>query len=113
MVVEEAMATSAASCTHSGARLSHDAACARGGADQYVLEGEIWFFVEERGFQCKAGDFHRIPAHKIHWAWNRSNADAVVVEAHAPALVAGKLQQTSIGLFDDGEKPADETAERK
>jgi gentisate 1,2-dioxygenase len=71
----------------------------------YVLEGEIWFFVEERGFPCKAGDFHRIPAHKIHWAWNRSNADAIVVEAHAPALVAGKLQQTSIGLFDDGERP--------
>jgi hypothetical protein len=28
-----------------------------------------------------------------------------VVEAHAPALVAGKLQQTSIGLFDEDEKP--------
>ena len=79
----------------------------------YVLEGEIWFFVEERGFLCKAGDFHRIPSHKIHWAWNRSSADAVVVEAHAPALVAGKLQQTSIGLFDDAEKSADETAERE
>jgi mannose-6-phosphate isomerase-like protein (cupin superfamily) len=31
----------------------------------YVLEGEIWFFVEERGFLCKAGDFHRIPTHKF------------------------------------------------
>jgi gentisate 1,2-dioxygenase len=71
----------------------------------YVLEGEIWFFVEERGFLCKAGDFHRIPADKIHWAWNRSEADAIVVEAHSPALVAGKLQQTSIGLFDEGETP--------
>ncbi len=27
----------------------------------YVLEGEIWFFVEEHGFLCKAGDFQRIP----------------------------------------------------
>ena len=71
----------------------------------YVLEGEIWFFVEEHGFLCKAGDFHRIPGHKIHWAWNRSNSDAVVVEAHSPALVAGKLQLTSIGLFDEGETP--------
>ena len=71
----------------------------------YVLEGEIWFFAEDRGFLCKAGDFHRIPGHKIHWAWNRSNAEAVVVEAHSPALVAGKLQQTSIALFDDGEAP--------
>lgn len=71
----------------------------------YVLKGEIWFFVEERGFLCKAGDFQRIPANKVHWAWNRSNADAIVVEAHAPALVAGKLIQTSIGLFGDGETP--------
>ena len=71
----------------------------------HVLQGEIWFFVENDGFLCKAGDFHRVPSNKIHWAWNRSNADAVVVEAHAPALVAGKLQLTSIGLFDDAEKP--------
>ncbi|HTF91775.1 MAG TPA: cupin domain-containing protein, partial [Verrucomicrobiae bacterium] len=71
----------------------------------YVLEGEIWFFVEEHGFLCKAGDFQRIPGDKIHWAWNRSGSDAVVVEAHSPALVAGKLQLTSIGLFDENETP--------
>jgi len=71
----------------------------------YVLEGEIWFFVEEHGFLCKAGDFQRVPGHKIHWAWNRSSFDAVVVEAHSPALVAGKLQLTSIGLFAEGETP--------
>ena len=71
----------------------------------YVLEGEIWFFVEERGFLCKAEDFHRIPSQKIHWGWNRSDTDAIVVEAHSPALVAGKLQQTSIGLFDESENP--------
>ena len=71
----------------------------------HVLQGEIWFFVENDGFLCKAGDFHRVPSNKIHWAWNRSDTDAVVVEAHAPALVAGKLQQTSIGLFDEAESP--------
>jgi quercetin dioxygenase-like cupin family protein len=71
----------------------------------YVLEGEIWFFIEDRAFQCKKGDFHRIPANKIHWAWNRSDADAIVVEAHAPALVGGSLQQGSIGLFDEREQP--------
>src|SRR4029453_3113727 len=38
----------------------------------YVLEGEIWFFVEERGFLCKAGDFHRIPAHKLPRRCTRS-----------------------------------------
>ena len=27
----------------------------------YVLEGEIWFFVKDKGYLCKKGDFHRIP----------------------------------------------------
>ena len=71
----------------------------------HVLEGEIWFFIEDQAFECKKGDFHRIPANKIHWAWNRSNADAIVVEAHAPALVGGALMEGSVGLFDEGEQP--------
>ena len=50
----------------------------------YVLDGEIWFFVEEKGFHCKKGDFQRIPANTIHWAWNRSDSEAMVAEAHAP-----------------------------
>jgi quercetin dioxygenase-like cupin family protein len=75
----------------------------------YVLQGEIWFFVEGEGFHCKAGDFHRVPSNKIHWAWNRSDADAVVVEAHSPALVAGPQREGSIGLFADDENAAAET----
>ena len=74
----------------------------------YVLEGEIWFFVENEGFLCKAGDFQRVPSNKIHWAWNRSNANTVVVEAHSPALVAGPQSEGSIGLFS-----ADEQAEAR
>src|SRR5262249_17955362 len=34
----------------------------------HVLDGEIWFFVEDQGYLCKKGDFHRIPANKVHWA---------------------------------------------
>lgn len=71
----------------------------------YVLEGEIWFFVEEKGFQCKKGDFQRIPANKIHWAWNRSDKEAMVAEAHAPGLIGGRAGEGAVGLFDDGEKP--------
>lgn len=70
-----------------------------------VLEGEIWFFVEAQGFQCRKGDFQRIPANKIHWAWNRSNQEAVVAEAHAPGLVGGKTGEGAVPLFDEGEKP--------
>ena len=72
----------------------------------HVLEGEIWFFVEDQAFHCKAGDFQRVPSNKIHWAWNRSINDAIVVEAHSPALVAGPQSEGSIGLFGDGEKAA-------
>jgi quercetin dioxygenase-like cupin family protein len=71
----------------------------------YVMEGEIWFFVEDKGFHCKKGDFQRIPADKIHWAWNRSDKDAVVAEAHAPGLVGGRAGEYAVGLFDDGETP--------
>ena len=46
----------------------------------YVLDGEIWFFVEDKGFHCKKGDFQRIPANTVHWAWNRSDAEATVAD---------------------------------
>ena len=71
----------------------------------HVLEGEIWFFVEDQGYLCKKGDFHRIPANKVHWAWNRSQSDAVVVESHSPPLVGGEIIKGAAGLFDDGETP--------
>ena len=72
----------------------------------YVQEGEIWFFVEEQGFHCKQGDFQRIPANKVHWAWNRSDRDTVVVEAHAPGLVGEKAANGAVALFDINESPA-------
>jgi quercetin dioxygenase-like cupin family protein len=71
----------------------------------HVLEGEIWFFVEAQGYLCKKGDFHRVPANKVHWAWNRSEADAVVVESHSPPLVGGEIIKGAAGLFDEGETP--------
>jgi quercetin dioxygenase-like cupin family protein len=71
----------------------------------HVLEGEIWFFVEDKGYHCKKGDFHRIPANKVHWAWNRSDNDAVVVESHSPPLVGGDIIKGAAGLFDNGEAP--------
>ena len=69
----------------------------------HVLEGEIWFFVEDRGYPCAQGDFHRIPANKVHWAWNRSNAEAIVVESHSPPLVGGDIIKGAAALFDEGE----------
>ncbi|HWP22919.1 MAG TPA: cupin domain-containing protein [Candidatus Binatia bacterium] len=71
----------------------------------HVLEGEIWFFVEDKGYLCQAGDFHRIPANRVHWAWNRSDGVAVVVESHSPPLVGGDLRDGAAALFDEGEQP--------
>jgi len=71
----------------------------------YIQEGEIWFFVEEQGFHCKKGDFQRIPGNKVHWAWNRSDKDAVVIEAHAPGLVGLKAANGAVALFDTSETP--------
>ncbi len=71
----------------------------------HVLEGEMWFFVEDQGFHCKKGDFLRIPANKIQWDWNHSDKEAVVVEAHAPALIGGPSGEGAVGLFEEKEAP--------
>lgn len=71
----------------------------------YVLEGEIWFFIEAQGYHCKQGDFHRIPASKVHWAWNRSDKNTVVAEAHAPGLIGARAGEGAVPLFDHGEAP--------
>jgi quercetin dioxygenase-like cupin family protein len=52
----------------------------------YVVSGEIYFFVDGRGYRCKAGDVMRIPRNKVHWAWNRGRDVAVVFESHCPPL---------------------------
>jgi len=71
----------------------------------YVLEGEIWFFVEDQGFLCKKGDFSRIPANAIHWAWNRSDQESVVIETHAPTQIGGSAGAKAVGLYREGETP--------
>lgn len=52
----------------------------------FVVEGEVWIFVENEGFLMRSGDFSRVPANAVHWAWNRSDQDAVIVEFHSPGL---------------------------
>jgi quercetin dioxygenase-like cupin family protein len=71
----------------------------------YVLDGEIWFFVKDQGFLCKKGDFHRIPANTVHWAYNRSDNDCTVAEAHAPALLGVQAGSSAVALYDEGETP--------
>jgi quercetin dioxygenase-like cupin family protein len=71
----------------------------------HILEGEIWYFIEDDGFLCRKGDFIRIPGNKIQWEWNRSDADAVVVETHSPPMIGGQSIEGAVALFPDGETP--------
>ena len=70
----------------------------------YVLDGEIWFFVKDKGFHCKKGDFHRIPANTIHWACNRSDADARWPKP-MPRDSSASRPADPVALYDDGETP--------
>ena len=53
----------------------------------YVLEGEVWVFVDNDAFLMKTGDFSRIPRNAVHWAWNRCDKPVTLVECtHRPAI---------------------------
>ena len=71
----------------------------------HVLEGEIWFFVEDKGYHCMKEIFTGFPADRVHWAWNRSDAVTTVVESHSPPLVGGDLRDGAAALFDENERP--------
>jgi mannose-6-phosphate isomerase-like protein (cupin superfamily) len=53
----------------------------------YVQAGEIWVFVEDTACPLRAGDFLRIPAGAVHWAWNRGQDDCELIEVHSPGLL--------------------------
>jgi quercetin dioxygenase-like cupin family protein len=75
----------------------------------YVVDGEVWVFVDDEAFLMKKGDFSRIPRNALHWAWNKSEADVTLVEAHAPACDP-LVRQNALGLYKEGEKPDLSTA---
>ncbi|WP_344889342.1 cupin domain-containing protein [Nonomuraea antimicrobica] len=72
----------------------------------WLQTGQVWVFVENRAFRLEAGDFLRIPAGVVHWAWNKSERPCTMVEVHAPGLQRDRtLAAHAVGLFDDGERP--------
>ncbi len=70
----------------------------------YLAEGELWIFVEEKGYLLRRGDFFRVPYGAVHWAWNRGETRSVLIESHTPALI-GKpsVRAKSVGLFHQNE----------
>jgi quercetin dioxygenase-like cupin family protein len=83
----------------------------------YIADGDFWFFVEDKAYHCKTGDFQRVPRNVVHWAWNRSDRTANVIEIHTPggsmpvdpntpSRIEGPFAiRPPRGLFDDGEVP--------
>ena len=79
----------------------------------HVLDGEIWFFVEDKGFKCGAGDFQRIPRNAIHWEWNPTDGPAraaveycpPVLEADTIRLEGGATPEGWIAFFEEWEQP--------
>ena len=72
----------------------------------YVAEGEVWFFVGERGWHLRQGDFFRVPRGVVHWMWNRTDRPLVLIEAHSPSMADDPLFASfGVRLFDAGEDP--------
>lgn len=69
--------------------------------------GEVWIFVEEQAFQLRSGDFMRVPAGAVHWAWNKSAEPCVMIEVHSPGMQHDPMvREVAVGLYDDHEIPA-------
>lgn len=74
----------------------------------YILEGQVWWFVEDEGFLLSPGDFHRVPSDAVHWA-KTETTPIKMIEAHAPPLAIGPNAE---GLYADDETPEpNETSE--
>jgi quercetin dioxygenase-like cupin family protein len=71
----------------------------------YVLEGELYVFVESTGFLAKKGDLFRIPRNAVHWSWVRGNGPCVLLEAHSPPLVGDPgVIDTAVALMNSDER---------
>lgn len=72
----------------------------------WVVEGEMWIFIEREGYHLKKGDFMRVPRNVIHWAMVTGDTECILLECHAPPNVkSAEVQKISMGLYADGEVP--------
>ncbi len=70
----------------------------------YVVEGETWFFIEDKGYSVTPGDFLRVPRMHVHWERNRSNRPCTTVYGTCPVLDP-LTRRGAVGLFHDREEP--------
>jgi mannose-6-phosphate isomerase-like protein (cupin superfamily) len=76
----------------------------------YVLSGEIWFFIEDKAWRCREGDIMRIPRDKVHWAWVKGEENCAVVEVHTPPLPGNgeAARKAATALLADDEVLSDD-----
>jgi mannose-6-phosphate isomerase-like protein (cupin superfamily) len=53
----------------------------------YVLQGELYVFVEDDGFLAREGDIFRIPRNAVHWSWVQGTKPCILLETHTPPLI--------------------------
>jgi mannose-6-phosphate isomerase-like protein (cupin superfamily) len=72
----------------------------------YILDGEIWFFIGEEGFRAVKGDVVRVPRNIVHWAWVRHSGGCTMLETHTPSLTGDPaLAKGAVALVGPGEVP--------
>ena len=70
----------------------------------YVLDGELYVFVDEDGFLARKGDVFRIPRGATHWSWVKGDVPCVLLETHAPPLTGDPgVTDTAVALIAPGE----------
>jgi quercetin dioxygenase-like cupin family protein len=73
----------------------------------WLQAGEVWVFIEDQAFLLKPGDFLRVPAGAVHWAWNKSDTACTLVEVHAPGMQHDpSIAGFAVGLYGEQELPA-------
>jgi quercetin dioxygenase-like cupin family protein len=79
----------------------------------YVLEGELYVFVDGDGFLARKGDVFRIPRNAIHWSWVQGATPCVLLETHTPPLIGDPgVTDTAMALIGDDETRHDIVAVR-
>jgi hypothetical protein len=71
----------------------------------YILSGDIYFFIKTTPYHMKEGDFLRIPSMEPHWAWATGAKMCRVLEIHSPPnrYEAG-YKSIIVPMFDEGEE---------
>jgi mannose-6-phosphate isomerase-like protein (cupin superfamily) len=70
----------------------------------YVLEGELYVFIENGGFLVKKGDIFRVPRNAIHWSWVQGTMPCILLETHTPPLIGDPgVIDTAVALIGEDE----------